>query len=925
MQALGGMLVVVVLLVRTQCEVRARDPGEEGGVGGGAGGGGGGAGGGAGGGGGGAGGGGGGAGGWEQKELLLEDLLTGPETTRPPGSEPQRPPGTIASRTGNWCAFVQQRVVPTTVKCETEKYTIRTPCPPETPNCQLVMVQAPSRPVYRQQQHVFTALQWRCCPGHNGPHCRDADEQNDTQSPAPQHDPRNPQLHHGNQDPRDPQLHHGNHDPRDPKLHHGNHDPRNPELHHGSHDPRNPELHHGNHHHTNGAHSSDLQNEAALVPAVAALVLAQLNPVLEGFNRSLLLLERRMGELAQELAPRSPEGEREPARDQAPRPGAGSRLEEVQEVRQLLDSHRNAVYEQLNSQHATLQANLGSLRTEVNLKLQRSEEMIQTSIQGLNASLVDLCGPHGLGEGARCQEQGGGARGQEPSPSPAKEPAWTKHLNTQVKLSALEEDVKDDRRSLGALRRRLGELEEQISQTGRESQMKFMETGLDVEAAREVVLGQLRELEGNLSSAAQQAQDRDNDVDYLFKVLYNCTALRHEVARLERGVANLTQLVDVKQPAPEEGAQWASPVKELQLGLQQLQDALVLERGAGDLEERMRRLSSSFGSLLKDAGRNSEVLEVLLGEDVLEFLRRPPAYQEALSIPGLKEQIRSLNHSLTALHRDRAESLMADQPLPAEGGVRSSSHAPLREQQILTAPDPADRGGALEKEVEELEVRVQALEEQGGGAQEEQLQQEVLWLRRAVEDHLRLFKKVFRQAETLEDSHRTLDLQDLWTLSQDPRRERRRGGERRGEKDGEVRREALQGRRDPKATAPRPQSSPLLLAAGLLGNGRFLGFKASLNVGGDYSETSGRFTAPQTGLYLLLLTLDLRPGHTHLLLRRRSGTELHLLQEEVKEGAGALSFLRLLHLEEKEWLSVELRAGGLLDPSSTALAVLLLH
>jgi uncharacterized protein involved in exopolysaccharide biosynthesis len=118
-------------------------------------------------------------------------------------------------------------------------------------------------------------------------------------------------------------------------------------------------------------------DEAALVPAVAALVLAQLNPVLEGFNRSLLLLERRMGELAQELAPRSPEGEREPARDQAPRPGAGSRLEEVQEVRQLLDSHRNAVYEQLNSQHATLQANLGSLRTEVNLKLQRSEEMIQ--------------------------------------------------------------------------------------------------------------------------------------------------------------------------------------------------------------------------------------------------------------------------------------------------------------------------------------------------------------------------------------------------------------------------------------------------------------------------------------------------------------------------------------------------------------------
>ena len=82
--------------------------------------------------------------------------------------------------------------------------------------------------------------------------------------------------------------------------------------------------------------------------------------------------------------------------------------------------------------------------------------------------------------------------------------------------------MKEDRRSLGALRRRLGELEEQISQTGRESQMKFMETGLDVEAAREVVLGQLRELEGNLSSAAQQAQDRDNDVDYLCELHSPC-------------------------------------------------------------------------------------------------------------------------------------------------------------------------------------------------------------------------------------------------------------------------------------------------------------------------------------------------------------------------------------------------------------------
>ena len=80
----------------------------------------------------------------------------------------------------------------------------------------------------------------------------------------------------------------------------------------------------------------------------------------------------------------------------------------------------------------------------------------------------------------------------------------------------------------------------------------------------------------------------------------------------------------------------------------------------------MRRLSSSFGSLLKDAGRSSEVLEVLLGDDVLEFLRRPAAQQEALSIPGLKEQIRSLNLSLAALHGKR--------------GSHGNQTAPLREE-----------------------------------------------------------------------------------------------------------------------------------------------------------------------------------------------------------------------------------------------------
>ena len=54
--------------------------------------------------------------------------------------------------------------------------------------------------------------------------------------------------------------------------------------------------------------------------------------------------------------------------------------EEVQEVRLLLNSHRTALDERLNSQHAVLQDNLRSFRTEVDVKLQHSEEMMQVAV-----------------------------------------------------------------------------------------------------------------------------------------------------------------------------------------------------------------------------------------------------------------------------------------------------------------------------------------------------------------------------------------------------------------------------------------------------------------------------------------------------------------------------------------------------------------
>lgn len=84
----------------------------------------------------------------------------------------------------------------------------------------------------------------------------------------------------------------------------------------------------------------------------------------------------------------------------------------------------------------------------------------------------------------------------------------------------------------------------------------------------------------------------------------------------------------------------------LQLGLSE-----VASLKAAEL--RLNRLSASFNVLLKDASRHSQVLELLLGEDVLDFLDWPVEVQEEHSMPALLEQLRRHSLSIEALHDGR--------------------------------------------------------------------------------------------------------------------------------------------------------------------------------------------------------------------------------------------------------------------------------
>ncbi|XP_072138580.1 multimerin-2a isoform X3 [Mobula birostris] len=69
----------------------------------------------------------------------------------------------------NWCAFVKSRLSTTVVSCGVERF-VQRPAEPCV-NCQNTVYQLALKPIYKVKQMIVTSLEWRCCPGYVGPSC----------------------------------------------------------------------------------------------------------------------------------------------------------------------------------------------------------------------------------------------------------------------------------------------------------------------------------------------------------------------------------------------------------------------------------------------------------------------------------------------------------------------------------------------------------------------------------------------------------------------------------------------------------------------------------------------------------------------------------------------------------------------------------
>lgn len=247
----------------------------------------------------------------------------------------------------------------------------------------------------------------------------------------------------------------------------------------------------------------------------------------------------------------------------------------------------------------------------------------------------------------------------------------------------------------------------------------------------------------------------------------------------------------------------------------------------------------------------------------------------------------------------------------------------------------------LEKNVEHLERRLVGLEARScscngtappAGA-DGTLQKEVTWLKRGLEEHLRLFKNVFSNADELAASGDTLELDRLWELTK--RREKRK----RGRGGGERSRREAPGESETSSRPAETESSHLSASLSSTGDSfpssqsdvSLLFVGVSPRSASDGTVTFGPhqnpvFTAPQDGLYLFVLTLDLRPGPAHIVLRavEEGGGALATLQQQQVEEAGPVSGVGLLLLREGQQVRLEVR-GEWAESESNVLAVLLLQ
>ncbi|NXT78440.1 MMRN2 protein, partial [Zapornia atra] len=587
------------------------------------------------------------------------------------------------SQNGNWCSFMQSRLVTYIEACMKEKYIVNSqqPCLNGAPDCQKIMYRTALKPVYQVKQKVLKSLQWKCCPGYIGKDCEQRDPNFIPVPGSPTEGQEEEEL--------------SNHmstsvESREMLEVIQNHEALLDDLQSDIHQAVSNLGDLQRIFESNGTSvvsdvnqsNSDLQErlvQEVLFPHVENFLRKHFNPMWASFNKSLQNLSNMVRNLSHDVEANKKSIERfqESTVPKKEFQDLGTKFEsKVQENTVKVDQVKRDIENQLQMQQANIHYNLTMLKADTDTTLKKFHKIQQSHFLALNNSattmkreqsdlenkfetlrknLTELLSHHG--------------------PKDENTQLTIRQINDilaghakQLKELYMESDVAFQ--NIAVLERWFKELKKNISKYRPEDlTVTLMEKSLIMEEDKAAMERQISELNYTLSNLRENysellrymeecnCQRISSDTGILEEDLKNITytlegtqskdakhlesvfrdLLRNEIEELSSAFPSIHQSLSLRQ---EEHRQLQSQVTSFS------EDIAFLKKNDEEIHRHIKYLNSSFSSLLEDAMRHEAALESLLGEETMEVLSEDDPSIIISSVFQLQESLGHLSDKL---------------------------------------------------------------------------------------------------------------------------------------------------------------------------------------------------------------------------------------------------------------------------------------
>ncbi|NXF92540.1 MMRN2 protein, partial [Eubucco bourcierii] len=462
----------------------------------------------------------------------------------------------------------------------------------------------------------------------------------------------------------------------------------------------------------------------------------------------------------------------------------------------------------------------------------------------------------------------------------------------------------------------------------------------------------------NTTYALEGTQSNFKDMKHLESVFRDL--LRNEIEELSSAFPSIHQSLNLHQ---EESRQLQSQVTAFS------EDISILKKRDQEIHQHIKYLNSSFVSLLKDAMRHETALEALLGEELMEALfEEDPSilitsvFQLQESLRYISDKLQEQNRTLESLtkryqHLERGQRNNRDTRTypkhPKEETQTSSmldelssqySVAEHMEPNYEAAKDDASDSSAyndimtLKNDIKHLSLAIKRHESSSDtnlccnhtianvieplSTSVENFSVDLTTLKQKLEEHLLIFKKLFRNNEELVASNISLDVTKIQSmLSRKVRRQQKGQDKQKDKKKPEKHRENMQTviGRNTVQTGPLEKDSLVAFHVGFTGKDKekTLRFNETyLNYGNGYFPEDGYFKAPHKGVYLFVVSVEFSSGPALGQLSFSRGYRRTLSSSQRKTPNGnTMTTFAMAEMEKGERVCFELLQGSVVRRS----------